>query len=303
MKVLVTGSEGLVGAAVTRALRKAGIEVVPFDKRNSDTQDLCCSSALAAALSGVDGVVHLAAVSRVIAAERNPRLCRQINEKAFAELVTLCEAKRTWLLFASSREVYGQQDQLPVFETAPLRPINAYARSKVFGERLVVRARKAGITANVVRLSNVYGSTRDHADRVVPAFAHAAAAGGTIRLEGRSTTFDFTHISDVAQGLFRMIELTAAGRNIDPIHLTTGVGTTLAELAGIAASNARGPLKFEDHPSRDFDVSSFVGSTVRAAQVLDWSARINLNEGFAQLAEEFAAPSAILRKLACTVTM
>ena len=100
-----------------------------------------------------------------------------------------------------------------------------------------------------------------------------------------------------------MIELTAGGSNIDPVHLTTGVGTTLAELAEIAASNARGPLKFEDHLPRNFDVSSFVGSTARAAQVLNWSARINLEEGFAQLAEEFAAPSAIVRKPACMVTI
>jgi nucleoside-diphosphate-sugar epimerase len=292
MKVLVTGSEGFIGAAIAPTLHKAGIEVVPFDIRNSIAQDVCRSSAVAAALAGVEGVVHLAAVSRVNWAERNPDLCHLVNESAFAEVVRLCEEKRVWVLFASSREVYGQQDEFPVSEIAPLRPINAYARSKVFGERLVMRAREAGITANVVRLSNVYGSTQDYYDRVVPAFARAAAAGGLIRLEGRLSTFDFTHISDVARGLFRMIELTATGRNIDPVHLTTGVGTTLAHLARLAVANARRPLQVQEFPARDFDVSSFVGGTARAVEVLDWSAQTDLDRGFAQLVEEFAAHNA-----------
>lgn len=292
MKILITGSEGLVGKALTGALLEAEIEVVPYDIRNSAEQDLRHSSAVASALYGVDGVVHLAAVSRVVWAERNPTLCREINERAFAELVSLCESEQPWLIFSSSREVYGQQDQLPITEAAALRPVNTYAQSKVFGEQLVARARAVGMTANVIRLSNVYGSVHDHSDRVIPAFARAAATGGPIRIEGGTSTFDFTHVSDVTRGLVRLIELTAEGRRFDPIHLTTGVGTTLGDLARLAAANARKPVRLEDHPARSFDVSSFVGSPARALEVLKWCARIDLKQGFADLLDDFATQEA-----------
>lgn len=287
MKVLVTGSAGLVGTALSRALRDDGVDVVPFDFRISPEQDVRRSAAVSSAIAGVDGVVHLAAVPRVVWAEHNPGLCQQINERAFAQLVSLCTSTRPWLIFASSREVYGQQDQLPVAEEAPLKPINTYARSKVFGEQLVVRARAHGITANVVRLSNVYGSIHDHPDRVLPAFARAAAMGGPIRLEGQSNTFDFTHVSDVTRGIVRLIELTAAKRSLDPIHLTTGVGTTIGELGQLATAMARVPVWLEPYPSRSFDVSSFVGATARARHVLGWSARIHLRQGFADLVDDF----------------
>jgi nucleoside-diphosphate-sugar epimerase len=289
LRILITGSEGLVGKALARTLRDAGIDVVPFDFRVSAKQDLRRSSAVASALAGADGVVHLAAVSRVVWGERNPALCREINERAFAQLVSLCESARPWLIFSSSREVYGQQDRLPVTEAAALKPVNTYARSKVFGEQLVARARTVGMTANVVRLSNVYGSVHDHPDRVMPAFARAAATGGAVRVEGGSNTFDFTHASDVTRGLVRLVELTAEGRLLDPIHLTTGIGTTLAELAELAAASARNPVRLEDHPSRTFDVSSFVGSPARARRVLDWATRVELKQGFVDLVADFAA--------------
>jgi nucleoside-diphosphate-sugar epimerase len=71
-----------------------------------------------------------------------------------------------------------------VAEDAPLSPRNVYARSKVAVEQLTEEARERGMIAAVVRFSNVFGDTEDHADRVVPAFARAAAAGGTVRVDG-----------------------------------------------------------------------------------------------------------------------
>jgi nucleoside-diphosphate-sugar epimerase len=66
-------------------------------------------------------------------------LCHATNVEALAGLLHLCLEQKTrpWLVFASSREVYGAQERLPVSEDASLKPMNVYARSKVDGERLV----------------------------------------------------------------------------------------------------------------------------------------------------------------------
>jgi nucleoside-diphosphate-sugar epimerase len=289
MRILVTGSEGLIGKTLALALRQAGLEVVEFDIRNSLEQDLRHKLAVASALARVDGVVHLAALSRVVWAERDPALCQEVNGTAFEQLLAQCAAapRPPWLIFSSSREVYGQQDTLPVSEAAPLRPMNVYARSKYHGEILVSGARSMLPAANVVRLSNVYGRIDDHADRVVTAFARAAAFGGSLRIEGGQNCFDFTHIDDVVCGLVELIRLTALGENLDPIHLTTGTGTTLDELASIAVLLARKPVNIVQKAPRDYDVSTFIGDTVRAGQVLGWGARTKIADGFAALITDF----------------
>ncbi len=88
-------------------------------------------------------------------------------------------------------------------------------------------AREGGLAVGVLRFANVYGPGNDHPDRVVPAFARAAAAGGELRIDGSDNTFDFTHISDVVRGILTMVELLARGeRRAPPIHLASGRGTT-----------------------------------------------------------------------------
>lgn len=291
MRVLVTGSSGLVGSALTPVLRAAGYEVVSFDIRGNSADDICDATALAGALASVDGVVHLAAVSRVVWAEREPRRCYELNQLALASLVSECERLGRWIVFASSREVYGQQSALPVAEATPLAPMNVYARSKVFGETRTLAARATGVAANVVRLSSVYGSVFDHSDRLLPAFARTAALGGTIRIEGSDNCFDLTHVADVARGLLAAIERTAAGVALPPIHLVTGVGTTLADLALRAEKLARAPVVLKEYPPRTYDVARFVGDPRLAQATLGWRPEIDVAQGFAMLVADFVDAS------------
>src|SRR5690606_18739564 len=182
-----------------------------------------------------------AAVSRVIWGERDPALCRATNEGGTRNVLhaALASPRRPWIVFASSREVYGEPDALPVGEDAPLRPVNVYGETKIAGERLLEEARGAGLATAIVRLSNVYGSVHDHVDRVVPAFARSALAGDPLRIDGAEHTFDFTHIDDTARGIAAVIDALEAGeRRLPAIHLLTGVPTTLGELASAAVDLA-----------------------------------------------------------------
>ena len=147
--------------------------------------------------------MHLAAVSRVIWAERAPEDCRSTNIGGLRRVLEVAfeQPVPPWVIFASSREVYGQPRPLPGTEDTPLSPVNLYGRSKVEGERLVEEARASGLRTAAVRLSNVYGSALDHADRVVPAFVWAAVQGNAIRIDGAECTFDFTHIDDTVRGM------------------------------------------------------------------------------------------------------
>lgn len=287
-RILITGSSGLVGSAVARTLEQRGIDVVRFDLRahGASHGDVRVRERVARAVADVTGIIHLAAVSRVLWGERDPEGCWATNIGGTRNVLELAakSSARPWVVFASSREVYGQPDVLPANEDTPLRPVNIYGRSKVEGERLVEEAQHAGLRACTIRLSNVFGAVADHADRVVPAFARGALAGGELRVDGADHTFDFTYIDDVARGVASLVELLGTNSATpSPIHFVSGRPTTLGELATLAIELAGTKATISHAPPRNFDVARFVGDGARARQLLDWQPRVDLREGLTRL--------------------
>lgn len=289
MHILVTGSCGLIGRALTQALQSGGLTVRGFDPRAIDPGergDVRDPEAVRAAIETCDGVVHLGAVSRVVWGERDPALCQTTNvEGSHNVMVSVATSRRRpWVILASSREVYGQATSLPVAEDAPRRPLNVYARSKVAAEDLAHAAQRDGVRAAVVRLSNVYGSVGDHPDRVVPAFARAALAGAPIRVEGADRLYDFTHIDDVTRGLMMLVRLFVAGeRPPPPIHFVSGTGTTLGALAELAVALVGSTSSITAAPPRAYDVARFQGDPERARAWLGWRTQIPLGDGVGRL--------------------
>ncbi len=298
-RILITGSAGLIGSALRVVLDAYGYRSRGFDIRASgmDFGDICDAVRIADVIDGCDGIVHLAGVSRVVWGEADPSKCQSANVDAVANLLAAVERrnKSPWLIFASSREVYGETDGNQVREDAPLRPINVYGRSKVAGEKLVCDARARGMRTAIVRFSNVYGRTVDHSDRVIPAFARAAATGGQMRVDGSDHTFDFTHVDDVVSGILKIIDLLQASAHLslDPIHFVSGQSTSLRELAYLANELGGNKATIVEAPSRTYDVSRFRGCTQRASAVLGWSAQTTLANGLRQLIQEFREGSTI----------
>lgn len=301
--IAITGSEGLIGRALVSALQPLGYRLRRFDLRlpvgHPGRGNVLDGSAVARLVADCDGVIHLAAVSRVIWGERDPDLCWATNVDGLRHVLDAAnrQPRKPWVIFASSREVYGQPSELPASEETPRRPVNIYGRSKVMGEQLMESARLDGLQAAVIRLSNVYGSTADHADRVVPAFARAAVLGHSLRVEGADHTFDFTHITDVAQGIVALVGCLNDGQSAPPpIHFLTGEPTTLGQLAQMAIEAAASGSTVEHVPPRSFDVARFYGTPARAKDLLGWSARVPLRAGLAQLIHDFRRDLGIERE-------
>lgn len=304
-RILITGSSGLVGTALVRELSIHGADVVRFDvqahgQAHGDVRD---RDRLRNAFEDVGGVIHLAGVSRVIWGERDPERCWGTNVGGLQNVLALAAElpASPWVIFASSREVYGQPGELPVTEDYPLRPVNIYGRSKHEGERLIWDAQCAGLRACTIRLSNVFGSTDDHVDRVIPAFARAAALGHELRVDGADHTFDFTHIDDVARGIVSLTDLLAAEHSVPPpIHFVTGIPTTLGQLANLAVQVGQSGSTIRLAPPRDFDVARFFGSPLRAKTLLGWEPHVRLEEGLTRLIHAFRASdcAAVAQELA-----
>jgi nucleoside-diphosphate-sugar epimerase len=249
------------------------------------------------AISDVAGVVHLAAVSRVVWGERNPSLCWETNAVASHSILEQASKLKTkpWVLFASSREVYGEPELLPVSEDDPVCPVNIYGRAKARMEQYALEARDAGLNTAVVRLANVYGCIEDHEDRVLPAFCRNAAEGQPLRVDGFDHLFDFTHVDDTVRGIARLVALLDANeRYLPPIHLLPGMGTTLLEAAKIAVEAASSDSTIHAGPSRTYDVARFIGDPERAKRLLGWEATITPSEGIRALVRAFQTNASLI---------
>jgi len=249
-----------------------------------DIQDL---ASVRRSLKDAIGIIHLAAVSRVAWGEEDPTRCRRVNVDGTRNvaLAALTSPRRPWMLFVSSREVYGNPNRLPVVESDPISPVNTYGRSKAEGEQIVEGARAAGLSTASIRLPSVYGSSNDIPDRVVPALVARAMRGDPLHLTGADQLCDFLHIDDAVVGLTAAAAMLADGvRDLPTIHLASGRGTSLRELAHLVKQNTESTSEVVEAAARPFDVYGFVGSPARAREVLAWSPTVALEEGLARFA-------------------
>lgn len=290
-KILITGHLGLIGRYLSSILTKQNFEIVGFDIANY-SGNILSKSQIGKAINECCGVIHLAAVSRVLWGHENPKKCWHTNALASEQILELASQSlhKPWVLAVSSREVYGEPAQLPVVENMQLAPVNIYGRSKLYMEFATLKARTAGINTAIVRLANVYGCAQDHNDRVLPAFCRNAVLGCDLRVDGFDHLFDFTHINDTVCGIAKIVELLTAGEHgLPPIHLLPGCGTTLKQAADMAVVAANSNSSIIETTPRSYDVAKFVGDPSRAKSLLGWQAKILPKQGISLLVEAFKA--------------
>lgn len=287
-KILVTGAAGLIGAALAERLEKQGYEVICCDIRLRDNPLSFYSEQIIPLLNECVGIIHLAAISRVIHGEQYPDLCNKVNVEETTKFLELCKLlhHKPWFIYGSSREVYGEQKNLPVTESASLSPVNNYARGKVLIEELVAGLENSGFNVAILRFSNVYGGLLDHYSRVVPAFCINALKNEPIRIEGKECIFDFTYLEDVVDGISLAVNhLQNVKSSLPPIHFTAYRPCSLGELANIILELTGSNSKIDIYPSRNFDVSRFYGDFARAKELLGWSPKYSLEEGLRKFIE------------------
>jgi UDP-glucose 4-epimerase len=243
LKILVTGGAGFIGShLVDRLVRYRAAEVSVLDNLSrgrlehlAQNQhqvrfvhgDIRDRALLRETMSGVDLVYHLAAQSNVLGAVRDLDYCFETNVVGtFEVLRTAAAAGIRRVIFSSSREVYGEPASLPVPETAPIAPKNAYGVSKAAGEMYCRLLADASMEVLVFRLANVYGP-RDR-DRVIPLFAEQALRGDPLTVFGSGKVLDFLWIEDLVDVLCQALRCPCPD---GPVNLGSGKGTNLVDLA------------------------------------------------------------------------
>jgi nucleoside-diphosphate-sugar epimerase len=229
--VLVTGAAGYVGSVLVHRLVARGYAVRGLDSLafgGESLVDLIGSgrfefvhgdirdrAVVASAVSGVDAVVHLAAIVGDPACAKQPDLAREINDDAsFSLLEASAAAKRIKrFLFSSTCSNYGRmQDEGVLDETSPLRPVSLYAELKVkFESALLEMKPRRDFVATPLRFATVYGlSPRLRFDLTVNEFARDAALGRQLKIYGEQFWRPYCHVEDIARACVRVLEAPPA---------------------------------------------------------------------------------------------
>jgi dTDP-4-dehydrorhamnose reductase len=154
MRVLVTGAAGMLGADVAAAAASAGHDVVALARADLDVTDARAVRAAVRA-AGPDAVVHCAAWTDVDGAEAAEPAATAVNGAGAGHVAAAAAACGAHVVHVSSDYVFDGRAREPYPEDAPVRPLSAYGRSKLAGERAVAAAAPAGHA--VVRTSWLFG--------------------------------------------------------------------------------------------------------------------------------------------------
>lgn len=302
-RALVTGASGFVGRWLIDALTVAGWQVTAAAPSAPDAATLSEASRgadwvvgdvrdgahLTAALDAArpDAVFHLAGVTFVPAAGRDPGATAEVNAVAAARLLGLVRERRRagtldpTVLIVGSAEQYGRHDadELPLVESAEQRPHTVYAATKVAQEALALEAwRSEGVRVVATRSFNHSGpgqASRFLLPGLVARARRLAAAGpdaGPLLVGNQDTVRDFLHVSDVVAAY---IALAARGCPGDVYNVASGVGRSVGALARIVLARFGLTLPVESDPAlvRPVDVPALVGSPAKLQAHTGWAPR------------------------------
>lgn len=217
-KVVITGSCGYIGGALTERLWSEGFAIRRVDNHTGKVvahlrqhRGTDFTEGELDYLEGADLVVHLAAVSGIDRVSADPREARRVNVTGTRLLAVTAKKRRVPMLFASSLAVAGSKED--VNETTPAAPESEYAKEKAEGERIVADA-----GGTIVRMTNVFGRARVGSrsftkGTVVDKFMQAARDMRPIQVYGNGDQVrNYIHVDDAVELWIRAIRRAASQR-------------------------------------------------------------------------------------------
>jgi UDP-glucose 4-epimerase len=299
--VLVTGAAGFIGSHVADALAARGDEVAGIDDLSSGDQrfispgtrfeqvDIRSPEAAQLVRSfAPDGICHLAAQISVSVSVREPLLDADLNITGTLNLlVAAVEVGSRFVFSSSGGQVYGEPEEIPTPETAPLRPVSPYGVSKLAAEQYLYQAHvQHGFGYAALRYSNVYGPRQNpHGEAgVVAIFCEGLLGRRRFKIHGPGTdTRDYVYVADVVRANLLALDSQRSGHYNIGSGRETDVNTLYALVARRFGSNAEP----EHGPERPGDIRRSAVDASLAARELGWQPEVGLDEGIGRTVDWF----------------
>ncbi len=314
LHVGVTGAAGYIGSRVVHQLQQdhPDWEITALDnfylgdiRQIGDVTvehvDIRHRDRLEAALSGVDIVMHLAAISGVDDCETNADLAYEVNVSGTNNVAWFCRKTGAGLAFPFSMAVLGDPQEFPITVDHPRDPMNWYGRTKLLSERTIAMFADGAFPAHQFMISNLYGEHNIDGQRVSKGtvtnfFVNRALDGETLTVyEPGTQSRNFIHVKDVARVYVRSAErmqeqLQAGTTGVEEYEIASDEDPsvmTLAEWVAEIAAEARGldpAIELVENPrGNETLVETFDVDTAQARKQLGWEPTETVKESIRRL--------------------
>jgi UDP-glucose 4-epimerase len=317
MRMLITGGAGFLGSHLAEQLLKRGHEVTVVDmttnKKESKIGHLLDEKNFKFYRGSVldkdlmdkliwecDKVFHFAAIVGVHHYVERPYDVLDVNINGTKLVADLAFKYGKKMIFASTSEIYGRSTKIPFSEDDD-RVLGStkidrwsYSTAKAAGEHYCFAYYQMGLPVVVLRFFNAYGPRLDsiEAGRIISIFMGQLLKGKPLTVIGDgSQTRCYTYVDDIVDGIIRSSEVKEAEGQV--INLGTNRETSVLELAKAMMKlyGGNSEIQFIEHEgvygTGYEDISRRVPDVSKSKKVLNWEAKISLEEGLRKTVDWF----------------
>jgi UDP-glucose 4-epimerase len=306
-RVLITGGLGFIGSNLARTLVALGARVSLVDnlvpeyggnRRNlagiasrvkvhiADVRDW---PRLPSLVRGQHYLFNLAGQTSHMDSMTDPQTDLDINCRAQLAILEACRRHNPAIriVFASTRQIYGRPDYLPVDEKHPLRPVDVNGINKIAGESFhLLYSRVYGIAATALRLTNTIGPRlriKDARQTFVGVWIRRLLDGQPIEVWGGAQLRDFTYVDDAVEAF--LLSAAHPGAIGGVFNLGGPPPVTLQRLAELLVRiNGGGDLVLREFPAerKKIDIGDYYADDRLITRKLGWKPRTDLRTALAR---------------------
>lgn len=312
-KCLITGGLGFIGSNLARRLVGLGVEVLIVDSLIPDhggnlfniagieslvkvnVADVCDKDSLTYLVQDQDYLFNLAGQTSHLDSMRDPFTDLEINCRSQLSILEACRKHnpRVKIVYASTRQLYGVPDYLPVDERHLVHPVDVNGINKVAGESYhIVYNNVYGIRACALRLTNTYGPgmrVKDGRQTFLGLWLRQLIEGREIKVFGDGSQMrDFNYVDDVVEAL--LLVAASEETNGQVFNLGGDHPIELRKLAKLLVEiNGSGSFRLIPFPPelKAIDIGSYYGDYRKIQAAVGWRPRTSLEEGLARTLEYY----------------
>jgi UDP-glucose 4-epimerase len=306
-KVLITGGLGFIGSNLAYRLVELGAQVTLLDslipeyggnlfniagiegRVRVNISDVRDAHSMRYLVQGQDCLFNLAGQTSHMDSMEDPYTDLEINCRSQLSILEACRNynPRIKVVFASTRQVYGKPDSLPVNEDHPVRPVDVNGIHKMAGERYHILYNNVfGIRACALRLTNTYGPrmrVKDARQTFLGLWVRRLVEGRPFEVWEGQQLRDFTYVDDAVEALLGAAACEQADGCIFNVGGDSVVSLkTLADL--LVEVNGGGEYAMRSYPAdrKRIDIGDYYADSSRMRATLGWEPRVTLRDGLAR---------------------